>query len=81
MPFRPIRKNMNRKQHLIQGFKYLAFSLVLLVTTTYILTFAFLNKETLPIYLLLPLGLAGVVATIYMMFRGLKRLSEAFFGR
>lgn len=72
---------MDRKQYIIQGIKYLAFSMVLLVTSTYILTFAFLNKETLPLYLLLPLGTIGVGATIFMMFRGLKTISKAFFDR
>ena len=59
---------MNKKQRLIKGLKILGAALVLLILTTYVLTFAFINKSVLPIYLLLPLGIIGVATTIYTLF-------------
>jgi len=68
---------MSKKQKLIKGFKILGFALVLLVVTTYLLTFAFINKSVLPIYLILPLGVIGVAVTIYTLFRGIKTIVSA----
>ena len=44
------------KQLLVKGLKRLALALPLLVGTTYILTFAFLNKDTIPLYIFLNTG-------------------------
>ena len=68
---------MNKKQRLIKGLKILGAALVLLIVTTYVLTFAFINKSVLPIYLLLPLGIIGVVTTIYTLFKGIKTVVSA----
>lgn len=70
---------MNKKQVLIQAIKTLGFGLVLLVISTYLLNFAFINKNVLPLYLILPLGIIGVVATIYTLFRGIRKFVSAFF--
>lgn len=67
------------KKLLIKGLKRLALSIPLLVLTTYILTFAFLNKETIPLYVLLPIGVIFVGLTIYLMFSGVKTLVKALF--
>ena len=70
---------MNKIQALIQAIKTLGFGLVLLVISTYLLNFAFINKNVLPLYLILPLGIIGVVATIYTLFRGIRKFVSAFF--
>lgn len=67
------------KQLLVKGFKRMALSIPLLVLTTYILTFAFLNKETIPLYVFLPLGIIAMIATIYLIFNGLKLILKAIF--
>jgi hypothetical protein len=43
------------------------------------LNFAFLNKNIIPLYLMLPLGIIGVAATIYTLFRGIRTLVSVFF--
>ena len=68
-----------RKKHFIKGVKYLAFGIPLIVLTTYILTFAFLNKEVLPLYLILPLGIIAMAATLYVLFKGLRIVLDAVF--
>ena len=68
---------MNKKQRLIKGLKILGAALVLLIVTTYVLTFAFINKSVLPIYLLLPLGIISVTTTIYTLFKGIKTVVSA----
>ena len=67
------------KRLLVKGLKRLALALPLLVITTYILTFAFLNKEVLPLYLLLPLGIIAMGATIYLLFNGIKIILKSLF--
>ncbi|PVW13574.1 DUF6095 family protein [Marixanthomonas spongiae] len=68
------------KQFLIKGLKRLAIALPLLVLTTYLFTFAFINKEVLPLYLLLPLAILAMAATIYLLFNGIKWILRALFG-
>ncbi|WP_339698589.1 DUF6095 family protein [uncultured Marixanthomonas sp.] len=68
------------KQFLVKGLKRLAIALPLLVLTTYLFTFAFLNKETIPLYYLLPLAILGMAATIYLLFNGIKWMLKALFG-
>lgn len=70
---------MNKKQAMIQAIKTLGFGLVLLVISTYLLNFAFINKNVLPLYLILPLGIIGVAATIYTLFRGIRKFVSVFF--
>ena len=67
------------KQLLAQGLKRLALALPLLILTTYILTFAFLNKDTIPLYIFLTLGILGMIATIYLLFRGIKTILKSLF--
>ncbi|MDC8005016.1 DUF6095 family protein [Aureisphaera galaxeae] len=68
------------KKLLVKGLKRLALSIPVLVLTTYALTFAFLNKEVLPLYIVLPLGIIGVVATVFLMFGGIKIILKSVFG-
>ena len=69
------------KKLLVKGLKRLALSIPLLVLTTYVITFAFLNKETIPLYIFLPVGIILMVLTIYLMFSGIKILIKALFAR
>jgi hypothetical protein len=70
---------MNKKQELIQAIKILGFGLILLLISTYLLNFAFINKNVLPLYMVLPLGIIGVAATIYTLFRGIRKIVSVFF--
>ncbi len=67
------------KKLLVKGLKMLGLALPLLVLTTYIFTVAFLNKEKIPLYILLPLGIIGMAATIYLLFGGIKTILKAVF--
>ncbi|MEM7187636.1 MAG: DUF6095 family protein [Bacteroidota bacterium] len=67
------------KKMLVKGLKRLGLALPLLVLTTYILTFAFLNKETLPLYLFLPLGIIAMGFTIYLLFNGIRIILKSMF--
>ena len=74
-------QNHTNKEFLIKGLKRLLIALPLLVLTTYIFTFAFLNKETIPLYLLLPLAFVAMGATIYLLFNGIKWVLRSLFGK
>ncbi|GAB5401515.1 MAG: hypothetical protein Aureis2KO_31000 [Aureisphaera sp.] len=73
------RQKFTDKKLLVKGLKRLALSLPVLVLTTYLLTFAFLNKETLPLYIVLPLGIIGIAATVFLMFGGIKIILKSLF--
>jgi ABC-type sulfate transport system permease subunit len=64
---------------LIKGLKRLALGLPSIVLTTYILTFGFLNKETIPLYIFLTLGIIAMAATIYLLFNGIKMILKSIF--
>lgn len=85
IPLKLIMKEPNQKytnkKLLVQGIKRMALSIPLLVLTTYILTFAFLNKETIPLYVFLPLGIIFMGITIYLIFNGLKKILAAVFDK
>ena len=70
---------MNKKSVLIRAIKILGFGLILLVISTYLLNFAFINKNIIPLYVVLPLGIIGVAATIYTLFRGIRKFVSVFF--
>ncbi|MCZ6593292.1 MAG: DUF6095 family protein [Bacteroidetes bacterium] len=67
------------KQLLVKGLKRLALALPLLLLTTYVLTFAFLNKDTIPIYIFLILGIITMAITIYLLFNGIKIILKSIF--
>jgi len=67
------------KQLLVKGLKRLVLALPLLVLTTYILTFAFLNKDTIPLYIFLSLGIIAMAITIYLLFNGIKIILRSLF--
>lgn len=72
-------QKFTNKQLLVKGLKRLAFALPLLVLTTYVLTFAFLNKDTIPLYIFLTLGILGMIVTIYLLFNGIKIILKSLF--
>lgn len=75
----PPKQKHSDKSGIIKGVKILAVSLVLIVLSTYLLTFTFLNKETLPMYILLPLAIIVMGITIYLLFNGIKTIIKALF--
>ena len=72
-------QKFTNKELLVKGLKRLALALPLLVLTTYVLTFAFLNKDTIPLYIFLTLGILGMIATIYLLFNGIKIILKSLF--
>lgn len=75
----PPKQKHSDKSGIIKGVKILAVSLVMIVLSTYLLTFTFLNKETLPMYILLPLAIIVMGITIYLLFNGIKTIIKALF--
>lgn len=73
------QKHTNKK-FLIKGLKRLLIALPLLVLTTYIFTFAFINKEVISLYLILPLAFISMGATIYLLFNGIQWILKSLFG-
>ena len=67
------------KKLLVKGLKRLAIALPLLVLTTYAFTFTFLNKDTIPMYYILPLAILGMAGTIYTLFSGIKIIMNSLF--
>ncbi|QIE60677.1 hypothetical protein G5B37_14265 [Rasiella rasia] len=67
------------KQLLVKGLKRLAVAIPLLVLTTYAFTFSFLNKDTIPMYYILPLAIIGMAGTIYTLFSGIKLIMKSLF--
>ncbi|RDK86826.1 DUF6095 family protein [Marinirhabdus gelatinilytica] len=76
---KPSEQKHTDKKLLIKGLKRLAVAIPLLVLTTYAFTFTFLNKETIPMYYVLPLAVLGMAATIYTLFSGIKLILKALF--
>ncbi len=79
IPMDETNQKYTDKKLLVKGLKRLAFALPLLVLTTYILTFAFLNKETIPLYIFLSLGIIAMGLTIYLLFGGIKLVMKSLF--
>ena len=73
-------KGHTDKKLLVKGLKRLALAIPILVLSTYAITFSFLNKETLPMYITLTLGIAFMGITLFLMFSGLRLILRAVFG-
>ena len=67
------------KKLLVKGIKRTALSIPLLVLTTYLFTFAFLNKDVIPLYWILPLAIIGMGLTIYLIFKGIGMIMKSLF--
>ena len=72
-------KGHTDKKLLVKGIKYMALVIPLLVLTTYLFTFMFLNKETKLFYIVMPLAIAGMTGTFWLGFKGLKTIMRAIF--
>ena len=72
-------KGHTDKKLLVKGIKYMALVIPLLVLTTYLFTFMFLNKETKLFYIVMPLAIAGMAGTFWLGFKGLKTIMRAIF--
>ncbi len=73
------KQTYTNKDLLVKGLKRMAIALPLIVLTTYLFTFAFLNKETLPLYLIIPLAIIAMGFTIYLLFGGIKLILKSLF--
>jgi len=73
------REHTDLKQ-LVKGLKYLLLALPTLILSAYLITFSGLNKETLPIYIALIPGILAMIATIYLLFKGIKTILKSVFG-
>ena len=73
-------KGRTDKKLLVRGLKRLALSIPVLVLSTYAITFSFLNKETLPLYITLTLGIIFMGITLFLLFNGLRLVIRSVFG-
>ncbi len=64
---------------MVKGLKYMAFVIPLLVLTTYLFTLAFLNKDSKILYIVLPVAIFGMAATIWLGFKGMRTILKALF--
>lgn len=67
------------KKLLVKGIKRLALAIPFIVLTTYVLTLAFLNKETIPVYIILIPGIILMAITIYVLFKGIRLIIQSVF--
>lgn len=74
---------MNQKRTdkvlLLKGLKRLALALPVLIATTYAFTFGFLNKETLPLWIFMCIGILLMALTFYLLFDGIKKIIRSIF--
>ncbi len=73
------KRGHTNKQLLVKGLKRLALGIPLIVISTYLITFAVLNKENIPIYIFLTLGIISMAGTIYLLFMGFKMILRSMF--
>tara|TARA_B100000508_G_scaffold129104_1_gene115329 strand:+ start:56 stop:298 length:243 start_codon:yes stop_codon:yes gene_type:complete len=76
----PTERHTDKKM-LVKGLKLMGLTLLLIVATSYLLTFSFLNKEVLPLYVILPLAIIGMAFTLWVGFKGLRTIIQAVFGQ
>ncbi|MDC7995625.1 DUF6095 family protein [Altibacter sp. HG106] len=74
------QRGHTNKKLLVKGLKRLAVALPVLVLSTYVITFSFLNKETLPLYITLTLGIIFMGITLFLLFNGLRLVIRSVFG-
>lgn len=67
------------KQLLSRGIKYIAGSLPLLFMGPSLIYSAFINKQNLWHYLVLAVGIAVCVTSVYLLFRGLNLIMKSLF--
>ena len=69
------------KQQLLKGIKYMAITVPLMVLTVYLFTLAFLNTDNIVIYIVLPLAIIGMSATIWLGFKGVRTIIRSVFNQ
>lgn len=62
-----------------KGIKYLAIALPLMFLSPYLITLAFLNKETLMLYVFLVLGIMIGIGAVYLLFKGINTIMKSIF--
>lgn len=62
-----------------KGLKYMAFAIPLLFLGPFLLTLAFLNKDTNIIYMILPIALIACAGAIYLCFKGINTIMKSIF--
>lgn len=67
------------KQLLVKGVKRLALALPVLVLSTYLIRLSIINREVLPIYIFLSLGIIAMILTIYLLFSGIRTIMKSIF--
>jgi hypothetical protein len=70
---------MANKEHLAKGIKYLTGALPLMFIGPTVIYNAFMNQHTNWHYLVLGIGIVACVASIYLMFVGLKTIMKGIF--
>ena len=70
---------MANKEHLAKGVKYLTGALPLMFIGPTVIYNAFMNQHTNWHYLVLGIGIVACVASIYLMFVGLKTIMKGIF--
>lgn len=64
-----------------KGIKFLLIALPLLVLAPVLITVARLNKETFIFWVIFIPGMLAFVAAMYMIYKGVNTLMEAFFSK
>ncbi len=68
------------KKLLVKGLKTLLFALPVLVLSAYLIRLSVINKEVLPVYILLIPGIVLTFLTIYLFFKGIRTVVKSVFG-
>ncbi len=70
---------MANKEHLAKGIKYLTGALPLMFIGPTVIYNAFMNQQTNWHYLVLGIGITACLASMYLMFMGLKIIMKGIF--
>jgi hypothetical protein len=70
---------MANKEHLAKGIKYLSGALPLMFIGPSVIYNAFMNQHTNWHYLVLGIGIIACLASMYLMFTGLKIIMKGIF--
>ena len=62
-----------------KGAKYLGISLPLLFLSPFLITIAFLNKQTMMLYVFFILGLIAGIGAVYLLFKGINTIMKSIF--
>lgn len=72
--------NMATNRELLsKGIKYLAWALPLLFVGPSVIHNAFINKQNVWHYLVLAVGIIACLGAVYLLFMGLKTITQAIF--